>query len=77
MQGGNDEEHALHCRFRHLAMHGEWFRPGPDLVAYIEDVQRGRRPRVHIATRAVVAVTLGAALTAVVCVALLVQLGGI
>lgn len=32
---GRDIEHRLHCQFDHLAMMGEWFRPGRDLVAYI------------------------------------------
>ncbi len=30
------EERRLHTRFRQLWSHGEWFRPGPDLLAFIE-----------------------------------------
>lgn len=30
------DEKDLHERFRHLWIQGEWFRPGPDLMAYIK-----------------------------------------
>jgi hypothetical protein len=30
-----DHERALHERFAHLRMHGEWFEPGTDLVEFI------------------------------------------
>jgi hypothetical protein len=29
-------ESALHAKFAHLRMHGEWFEPAPELLAYIE-----------------------------------------
>lgn len=30
-------ERLLHGRFEHLRSHGEWFRPGDDLLTYIEE----------------------------------------
>ena len=33
--GGRRDEEALHARFCHLRLHGEWFSPGPDLIEYI------------------------------------------
>lgn len=30
------DEKRLHQQFAHLNIHGEWFRPGPDLMAMIE-----------------------------------------
>jgi hypothetical protein len=33
--GGYDQESALHQRFSHLRVHGEWFEPGDDLLAFI------------------------------------------
>lgn len=33
------DETALHHRFTHLKMRGEWFRPGPDLLKYIEQAR--------------------------------------
>jgi hypothetical protein len=38
---GADREAELHQRFRHLHVRGEWFRPGPDLLAFIGQVKRG------------------------------------
>lgn len=32
------EEARLHERFAHLREHGEWFRPEPDLLAFIADL---------------------------------------
>lgn len=40
MRGTIEDEHALHIRFalhRHI---GEWFRPAPELLAYIDEVRR-------------------------------------
>lgn len=34
--GSYQRETELHKRFAHLCIHGERFRPGPDLLAYIE-----------------------------------------
>jgi hypothetical protein len=34
--GGRDEETALHRRFAAHRLHGEWFAPAPELLAYIE-----------------------------------------
>jgi Meiotically up-regulated gene 113 len=39
---GADREAELHQRFRHLHVRGEWFRPGPDLLAFVEEVNRGQ-----------------------------------
>lgn len=33
--GTQQQERALHDRFAHLRVSGEWFRPGDDLLAYI------------------------------------------
>jgi hypothetical protein len=33
--GGRSQESDLHWRFSALRVSGEWFRPGPDLMAYI------------------------------------------
>jgi hypothetical protein len=33
--GGIFREHYLHDEFKHLRQHGEWFRPTPELLAYI------------------------------------------
>lgn len=43
--GGQIAEAALHRRFRHLRLDGEWFKPDPDLLAHIEHVigTSGRR----------------------------------
>lgn len=43
--GSRDKERDLHLRFQLLRVrpHGEWFRPGPDLLAYIAEVHL--RPR--------------------------------
>lgn len=39
VRGTIAEERALHRRFHHLHERGEWFRPGPDLVTYIDSIQ--------------------------------------
>lgn len=31
-------ERFLHYRFRHLRVRGEWFRAGPELIAYIDEL---------------------------------------
>lgn len=38
--GSPTHEHALHRRFAHLRLHGEWFAPHPDLLAHIETLLR-------------------------------------
>lgn len=35
LDGGRDEEHALHHRFDSLRTVGEWFEPGDDLMGFI------------------------------------------
>jgi hypothetical protein len=40
MPGTHRDEHRLHAAFAHLRHDGEWFRAEPDLLAYIDDVQR-------------------------------------
>jgi len=37
LAGTQIEEGALHSRFQHLHLRGEWFHPGPDLLALIAD----------------------------------------
>lgn len=34
--GGPTEERTLHRRFSHLSQHGEWFNPGPELIAFVQ-----------------------------------------
>jgi hypothetical protein len=34
-RGTKERERELHAQFRHAHMRGEWFRPEPDLVAFI------------------------------------------
>lgn len=38
-------ESRLHEKFAHLREHGEWFRPEPDLLEYVEEVKRRARRR--------------------------------
>lgn len=41
-------EKAVHLRFQHLRLRGEWFRPADELLEYIQAVATLRRPeRVH------------------------------
>jgi hypothetical protein len=37
-QSDDFNERALHRKFRHLRLEGEWFRPAPDLVEFIRSV---------------------------------------
>jgi hypothetical protein len=37
--GSRAVERALHQRFDHLRLRGEWFRPGMELLAYIESLR--------------------------------------
>lgn len=39
--GRSREEADLHDRFSHLRRHGEWFDPGPDLLALIASIRDG------------------------------------
>jgi len=34
--GGERMERGVHARFAHLRAHGEWFRPAPELLEFIE-----------------------------------------
>lgn len=38
--GAASREAALHAKFAHLRLHGEWFEPGPDLMEYIADLRK-------------------------------------
>jgi hypothetical protein len=40
MEGTGADEKELHARFKHLRLRGEWFRPQPDLVAFIRDADK-------------------------------------
>jgi hypothetical protein len=43
--GTTDDERAAHKKFSHLRLDGEWFKPEPELMAFIERVCRdGRLP---------------------------------
>lgn len=41
--GSLDDEKALHVRFGHLRMQGEWFRPAVELLTFIAGVQWSQR----------------------------------
>jgi hypothetical protein len=45
LPGDEPEEKALHARFAHLRRHGEWFRPGPDLLAFVAERKREKLHR--------------------------------
>ena len=40
--GGAFAESSLHSQFSDLRLHGEWFRPEPELLDFIREVQAGR-----------------------------------
>lgn len=42
LPGGVEVERLLHRRFAPNRLHGEWFEPSPDLVAFVEEI--GGRP---------------------------------
>jgi hypothetical protein len=39
--GGEETEAAMHERFAHLRIRGEWFKPGLALLQFIDDVEKG------------------------------------
>jgi hypothetical protein len=39
MDGNCEVESIMHCRFAHARIRGEWFRPVPELLAYIESIK--------------------------------------
>lgn len=41
IDGNREVESAIHHRFRHARVHGEWFRPIPELLSYIDEVKIG------------------------------------
>ncbi len=51
MPGEWTDEAPVHRRFAHLLVRGEWYRPGPDLLAFLADhcdtrpLERTRGPR--------------------------------
>jgi predicted DNA-binding protein len=42
--GDRSIESSVHARFEHLRVHGEWFRPEVDLLAYIHDEAQNHEP---------------------------------
>ena len=40
IDGGRETEWALHNRFDHARIQREWFRPVPELLAYIDEIKR-------------------------------------
>ena len=42
--GDRSTEAALHARFAHLRVSGDWFRPGSDLLAFIQGEVREYKP---------------------------------
>jgi hypothetical protein len=43
-RGNTARERELHLRFAHLRLHGEWFRAGRELVAYLNGAVAPARP---------------------------------
>jgi hypothetical protein len=41
-EGNREVESAIHHRFRHARVRGEWFRPTPELLAYIEEISSSK-----------------------------------
>jgi len=50
IDGDRKLESSLHSRFASACIRGEWFRPVPELLAYIEEAKR--QPRVDLAYEA-------------------------
>ncbi|MFG1302687.1 GIY-YIG nuclease family protein [Xanthobacter autotrophicus] len=50
--GTPDAEQWLHLKFSHLKISGEWFRPDPSLMSFIEEVKRRGNETVPEAFRA-------------------------
>jgi hypothetical protein len=44
MDGCRETECVVHRRFHHVRIRGEWFRPVPELLAYIDRVRAGGEP---------------------------------
>ena len=42
MPGANRVEALVHAHFKHARVRGEWFRPVPELIEYVSDVETGR-----------------------------------
>ncbi|MFJ7176426.1 GIY-YIG nuclease family protein [Streptomyces massasporeus] len=43
LPGSSDDERNFHRRFKHLRVHNEWFRPGEDLIGYINKLRKEQR----------------------------------
>lgn len=43
LPGTQDDERTFHRRFKHLRVHNEWFRPGDDLIGYINKLRKQNR----------------------------------
>lgn len=39
MRGGKAAERELHARFKALHIRGEWYRPEPELIAFLESLR--------------------------------------
>ena len=42
-----DYEHKFHERFKHLRLHGEWYRGTPALLGFIERLKNPTLPKEH------------------------------
>lgn len=42
-----DAEHRWHERFKHLRLHGEWYRGTPALLGFIERLKNPTLPKAH------------------------------
>lgn len=56
IEGNHEVEHALHARFAKHRIRGEWFRPVPELLTYIEEAKLAQQAaddtaKKHEATR--------------------------
>lgn len=50
LEGGRDEEKALHRRFSRLRYRGEWFKPKSDLLRFMLDCARSGKTNISPAT---------------------------
>nr|WP_237545792.1 GIY-YIG nuclease family protein [Streptomyces sp. SID1046] len=42
MPGTHDDERSMHRRFKQHRAHNEWFRPGPDLISFINQLRQAK-----------------------------------
>jgi len=42
IEGHSEEEGIIHVRFARLSLHGEWFKPAPELIEYINSLPKSK-----------------------------------